>query len=72
MGEAVLATGVIGGTIGDYIIQELTKSDIRNHFYKINQEINGCFKSEAVSSRRSENSHDDRPAQYDASRNRLY
>ncbi|PGY09917.1 tagatose-6-phosphate kinase [Bacillus sp. AFS031507] len=43
MGEAVLATGVIGGTIGDYIIQELTKSDIRNHFYKINQESRNCI-----------------------------
>ncbi|KWU54445.1 1-phosphofructokinase [Bacillus mycoides] len=43
MGEDVLATGVIGGTIGDYIIQELTKSDIKNHFYKINQESRNCI-----------------------------
>ncbi|WP_223589538.1 tagatose-6-phosphate kinase [Neobacillus bataviensis] len=43
MGEDVLATGVIGGTIGDYIIQELTKSDIRNHFFKINQESRNCI-----------------------------
>ncbi|MEI4828946.1 tagatose-6-phosphate kinase [Bacillus sp. FJAT-53711] len=43
MGEDVLATGVIGGTIGDCIIQELTKSDIRNHFYKINQESRNCI-----------------------------
>ncbi|MED1013747.1 tagatose-6-phosphate kinase [Bacillus mycoides] len=43
MGEDVLTTGVIGGTIGDYIIQELTKSDIRNHFYKINQESRNCI-----------------------------
>lgn len=43
MDEDVLATGVIGGTIGDYIIQELTKSDIRNHFYKINQESRNCI-----------------------------
>jgi tagatose 6-phosphate kinase len=43
MGEDVLATGVIGGTIGDYIIQELTKSDIRNQFYKINQESRNCI-----------------------------
>lgn len=43
MGEDVFATGVIGGTIGDYIIQELTKSDIRNHFYKINQESRNCI-----------------------------
>ncbi|MEH7331111.1 tagatose-6-phosphate kinase [Neobacillus drentensis] len=43
MGEDVLATGVIGGTIGDYIIQELTKSDIENHFFKINQESRNCI-----------------------------
>lgn len=43
MGEDVLATGVIGGTIGDCIIQELMKSDIRNHFYKINQESRNCI-----------------------------
>ncbi|QWH31968.1 tagatose-6-phosphate kinase (plasmid) [Bacillus mycoides] len=43
MGEDVLTTGVIGGTIGDYIIQELTKNDIRNHFYKINQESRNCI-----------------------------
>ncbi|SCA96799.1 1-phosphofructokinase [Bacillus mycoides] len=43
MGEDVLATGLIGGTIGDYIIQELTKSDIKNHFYKINQESRNCI-----------------------------
>lgn len=43
MGEDVLTTGVIGGTIGDYIIHELTKSDIRNHFYKINQESRNCI-----------------------------
>ncbi|MCP1124646.1 tagatose-6-phosphate kinase [Bacillus sp. 3103sda1] len=43
MGEDVLATGVIGGTIGGCIIQELTKSDIRNHFYKINQESRNCI-----------------------------
>ncbi|MGG1676218.1 tagatose-6-phosphate kinase [Neobacillus sp. NRS-1170] len=43
MGEDVLATGVIGGTIGDYIIQELTKSDIGNHFFQINQESRNCI-----------------------------
>ncbi|OOR17093.1 tagatose-6-phosphate kinase [Bacillus mycoides] len=43
MGEDVLATGVIGGTIGDYIIQELRKSDIKNHFYKIKQESRNCI-----------------------------
>ena len=41
MEEAVLATGVLGGTIGEYIIQELNKSNVPNKFLKIkkNQEI---------------------------------
>lgn len=43
MGEDVLATGVIGGTIGNYIIQELTKSDIGSNFFKINQESRNCI-----------------------------
>lgn len=43
MGEDVLATGVLGGTIGDYIIQELSCSDIANNFLKINQESRNCI-----------------------------
>lgn len=43
LGEEVLATGVLGGTIGDYIIRELTKSDIRNDFLHINQESRNCI-----------------------------
>lgn len=43
MGEDVLATGVLGGNIGDYIVQELTKSDIANNFLKINQESRNCI-----------------------------
>jgi tagatose 6-phosphate kinase len=41
--EDVLATGVLGGTIGDYIIQELTKSEIQNDFFRINQESRNCI-----------------------------
>ncbi|QQZ08527.1 tagatose-6-phosphate kinase [Heyndrickxia vini] len=43
MEEEVLATGVLGGTIGDYIIQELTKCNIQNNFLKINQESRNCI-----------------------------
>ncbi|WP_066387896.1 tagatose-6-phosphate kinase [Neobacillus mesonae] len=43
MGEDVLATGVLGGTIGDYIVRELMKSEIANHFLKINQESRNCI-----------------------------
>ena len=32
MEEVVLATGVLGGTIGEYIIQELNRSNIPNDF----------------------------------------
>ncbi|MFF2449678.1 tagatose-6-phosphate kinase [Neobacillus sp. NPDC058068] len=43
MEEKVLATGVLGGTIGEYIVQELTKSDIENDFLRINQESRNCI-----------------------------
>lgn len=43
MGENVLATGVLGGTIGEYIIQELTKSSIPNSFLKIEKESRNCI-----------------------------
>lgn len=43
MGENVLATGVLGGTIGDYIIQELNKSSIPNTFLKIEKESRNCI-----------------------------
>lgn len=43
MGEDVLATGVLGGTIGDYIIQELTKSKIESDFFQIGQESRNCI-----------------------------
>lgn len=43
MEEEVLATGVLGGTIGEYIIQELTKSNIQNDFLRIEQESRNCI-----------------------------
>lgn len=43
MGEGVVTTGVLGGTIGDYIIQELLKDRIENDFLKINQESRNCI-----------------------------
>jgi tagatose 6-phosphate kinase len=43
MEKDVLATGVLGGTIGDYIIQELTKTAIANNFLKIDQESRNCI-----------------------------
>lgn len=43
MDEDILTTGVIGGTIGDFITQELTKTKIANDFLKINQESRNCI-----------------------------
>jgi tagatose 6-phosphate kinase len=43
MEEEVLATGVLGGTIGDYIVQELNKSHISNDFLKIEKESRNCI-----------------------------
>ncbi|GAB6428673.1 tagatose-6-phosphate kinase [Bacillus luti] len=43
MEEVVLATGVLGGTIGEYIIQELNRSNIPNDFLKIKKESRNCI-----------------------------
>src|SRR4051812_13701696 len=43
MGEGVVTTGVLGGTIGDYIVQVLSKDRIENDFLKINQESRNCI-----------------------------
>jgi tagatose 6-phosphate kinase len=43
MDEEVLATGVLGGTIGDYIVQELNKCDIPSDFLKIEKESRNCI-----------------------------
>lgn len=43
MEEEVLSTGVLGGTIGDYIVQELNKSNIPNDFLRIEKESRNCI-----------------------------
>lgn len=43
LGEDVLTTGVLGGTIGDFIVQELKKGEIESNFLKINQESRNCI-----------------------------
>ncbi|PEU75131.1 tagatose-6-phosphate kinase [Bacillus cereus] len=43
MEAGVLATGVLGGTIGEYIIQELNKVNIPNDFLKIKKESRNCI-----------------------------
>ncbi|MEH7251536.1 tagatose-6-phosphate kinase [Neobacillus niacini] len=43
MEEKVLATGVLGGTIGDYIAKELNKSQITNDFLTIEKESRNCI-----------------------------
>ncbi|MCU5705347.1 MULTISPECIES: tagatose-6-phosphate kinase [Bacillus] len=43
MDEVVLATGVLGGTIGEYIIQELNNVNIPNEFLKIKKESRNCI-----------------------------
>ncbi|KON88780.1 tagatose-6-phosphate kinase [Sporosarcina globispora] len=43
LGEEALATGVLGGTIGGYIVQELTKDKIGNDFFNINRESRNCI-----------------------------
>ena len=43
LGEDVLATGILGGTIGDYITQELNKAGIHNDFLKTDKESRNCI-----------------------------
>lgn len=43
MEEEVLSTGVLGGTIGDFIVQELNKSNITNDFLRIENESRNCI-----------------------------
>ncbi|GHI00437.1 tagatose-6-phosphate kinase [Neobacillus kokaensis] len=43
MGASVIATGVLGGTLGDFIIKELTKSQIESNFLNIHQESRNCI-----------------------------
>lgn len=43
MGENVLATGVLGGSLGEHIIQELQGSNISHDFLKIDKETRNCI-----------------------------
>lgn len=39
----VSATGIIGGTIGDYIMHQLDEQEIQHDFYQIDQESRNCI-----------------------------
>lgn len=43
LGMDVTATGVLGGTIGTFITNQLTVDDIKHDFYKIDQESRNCI-----------------------------
>ncbi|MFD9626608.1 tagatose-6-phosphate kinase [Peribacillus muralis] len=43
MEEEVLSTGVLGGTIGNYMVQQLNKSNIPNDFLRIEKESRNCI-----------------------------
>lgn len=43
LGSEVIATGVLGGTIGQYITNQLTETAISHDFYTINQESRNCI-----------------------------
>ncbi len=43
LGGPVKATGVLGGTIGDFIIQQLNRSQIPNDFFHIEKESRNCI-----------------------------
>lgn len=43
MGESIMATGVLGGTVGDYIVKVLDKDHIPHQFLKIEQESRNCI-----------------------------
>lgn len=43
MEREVLATGILGGTIGDYIVKELENDQIKNDFLKTDKESRNCI-----------------------------
>lgn len=43
LGEEVMATGFLGGTIGDFIRRQLDERGIRHSFYEIAQESRNCI-----------------------------
>lgn len=43
LGSEVMATGILGGTTGRFIENQLDKDKIKHHFYKIDQESRNCI-----------------------------
>ncbi|AOH55385.1 tagatose-6-phosphate kinase [Peribacillus muralis] len=43
MKEDVMSTGVLGGTVGDYIVQQLNESNVRNDFLRIESDSRNCI-----------------------------
>ncbi len=43
MGESVMATGVLGGTVGDYIVKALNNDHIPHQFLRMEQESRNCI-----------------------------
>ncbi|HEM5232411.1 TPA: tagatose-6-phosphate kinase [Streptococcus suis] len=43
IGEDVVATGFIGGEIGNYVKKQLTRNDIKNSFVEIGNETRNCI-----------------------------
>ncbi|MGT2933918.1 tagatose-6-phosphate kinase [Streptococcus catagoni] len=42
-GQEVVATGFVGGILGDYLIHELDQAQIKNQFFKIKGETRNCI-----------------------------
>lgn len=43
LSACTLITGIIGGTLGDFLIQQLDKNQIPHQFFSINAEIRNCI-----------------------------
>lgn len=43
LGDNVLATGFLGGKLGDFLEENLDKSAIKHHFYRISGETRNCI-----------------------------
>lgn len=43
VGQSVVATGFIGGKLGDFVIHQLQEQDISNQFFKIKGETRNCI-----------------------------
>ena len=42
-GNDLIATGFVGGNIGNFIVEELNKNDIKNDFVKVKDESRCCI-----------------------------